>query len=379
VAARFMVIPEQQVLQHLPRRLGSNRALDDAVKCICSNGSTKPGPVYSEALASLQKALNHSDQATTSETLAAAILLQMFEHSVEHAEFRWLVHANGVISMIQQRGPSCIKNELDRSILQAQVGNIWFKSLQDGNGCFLAGPEWEEVVSDTFRIDDGVNAEWSAMIRSGLAVPGILRRYERFELMDRGMSTGTNGEVPLSQDRVSCTQLILDLWKVRDELSELRTRFQLQRAIESRISPTEVLEQPRARHASRMAINVYSILIEYMLENVLGTKIGAEAAHFDLFDMISMSGYVATSGRLKAFGSATQSELKSLRLVDRIAATQTAMLSRMMSRKVLDAPLSRLSKVQYLTPIVENLYECLTEDSHNEMDSYQPKGPKVGS
>jgi hypothetical protein len=95
-----MVIPEQQVLQHIPRRMGNNRALDDAVKCICSNGSTKPGPVYSEALVSLQKALNHSGEAVASETLGAAILLQMFEHSVDHAEFRWVVHANGVIRYV---------------------------------------------------------------------------------------------------------------------------------------------------------------------------------------------------------------------------------------------------------------------------------------
>jgi hypothetical protein len=231
--------------------------------------------------------------------------------------------------MIQQRGPSCIKNELDRSILQAQVGNIWFKSLQDGNECFLAGPEWEEVVSDTFRTVNDVNAEWSAMIRSGLAVPGILRHYERFDLMEHGIFTSIDAGVSPKQDRASCTKLILDLWKVRDELSELRTRFQLQRANVPRNYPTEVLEQPRARHASRLAINVYSILIEYMLENVLGTAVGAEAAQYNLFDMISMSGYVATSGRLKAFVSAAHSELKSLRLADHIAATQTAMLSRM--------------------------------------------------
>lgn len=107
VAARFMVIPERQVLRHIPRRLGANRALDDAVKCICNASSaplSKPGPMYSDALYSLQKALDHSEQSMSTETLGAATLLQMFEHSVDHAEFRWMVHANGVINMLRLRG-----------------------------------------------------------------------------------------------------------------------------------------------------------------------------------------------------------------------------------------------------------------------------------
>lgn len=373
VAARLVVVPAHQILQHLPRRLGSSRALDTAVKCVCSNGSAAPGPIYSEALANLQEALNRSDRAVTSETLAAAMLLQMYEHSVDHAEYRWIIHARGVISMIQQRGPSCIRNELDRSIVQAQVGNIWFKSLQDGDDCFLARPEWREVVFDTFSLDKGFNAEWSAMIRAGLPIPGILHRYELLD-EESSLSTYVVEGMVLPEDRESCTRLILDIWRVLNEMSELRARFQLRTASQVHNHPDEVLERPSARYASRLAINLYYILLIYMLEIMLGSAIGAASARFDLFDMISLSDYNVTWGRLQALVSATLLDLKNLRCADHIAATQTIRFSRMIIRKVLDSPLSRQSKVQGLSPIIENLFENLAEDCFE--DAFQMEGHK---
>jgi hypothetical protein len=373
-----MVIPETQLLQHIPRRLGINRALDNAVKCICSanstslHGSSKPGPIYSEALNSLQQALNDADKSLSSETLGAAILLQMFEHSVDHSEFRWVVHANGVINIIQLRGPACIKNELDRSVLQAQVGNIWFKALLDGTDCFLARPEWARVVADTFDDMEYANAEWSNMIRSGLPVPGIVRRYQEFETRRDSVCETSDVQTSESQDQVDCASLLLDLWKARNELSELRTRFQLQTEKENNSDANKPGSQPRSSHASKLAVNVFSILIEYMLETMLSTDAGARAAHNDLLDVVSLSGYVTTAGRLNALASAARSELGALILADNIAATQTSILSRMMIRKVLDAPLSRNSKLQYLSPIVDKLYESLTEMNGNG-DAIQQK------
>ena len=371
IAARFMVIPETQLLQHIPRRLGSNRALDNAVKCICSanstslDGSSKAGPIYSEALSSLQQALNDANQSLSSETLGAAILLQMFEHSVDHSEFRWVVHANGVINIILLRGPACIKNELDRSILQAQVGNIWFKALLDGTDCFLARPEWARVVADTFDGMEYANAEWSNMIRSGLPIPGIVRRYQELESREDSACETPDVQTPGAQDEAGCPTLLLDLWRARNELSELRTRFQLQTDKNNNSDASKPGSQPRSSHASKLAVNVFSILIEYMLETLLSTDAGARAAHCDLLDVVSLSGYAATAGRLNALASAARSELGALILADNIAATQTSMLSRMMIRKVLDAPLGRNSKLQYLSPIVEKLYDSLTEMNGN--------------
>lgn len=363
----FQVIPEHQILQHIPRRLGSNRALDDAVKCVCSDGSLKPGQIYNNALNSLQKALSHSEQSISSETLGAATLLQMFEHSVDHAEYRWIVHANGVINMIKLRGPSCIKNELDRAILHAQIGNIWFKALHDGTECFLFFPEWDDVVTEIFDRTNDVNSEWCDMIRCGLSLPGMLRQYEQLAGEEQ-RPPPTSDRIHGAQDLSNCAKLLLELWKTRDELSRLRVRFQSLKEIEF-CDPNEVtklVEQPRSRHASRLAINVFSVLIEYMLENILSTDIGDRAAHEELFDTISMSGYVTTAGRLNALASAAESYLKALRLKDNIAASQSAGLSRVMVQKVLNAPISRNSKLSYLTPVVEKLYKSLGGNSHRD-------------
>ena len=371
VAARLMVIPETSILQHIPRRLGSNRALDNAVRCICSTNSTRKdgasnaGPVYSQALSSLQQALSDADQSLTSETLGAAILLQMFEHSVDHSEYRWVVHANGVINIIQLRGPTCIKNELERSILQAQVGNIWFKALMDGTDCFLARPEWARVVADTFDDLEYANAEWSNMIRAALPIPGIVRRYQECEPRRDSVCETSDVEISEPQDEADYTSLLLALWKARNELSELRTRFQLQSGKKYNSDASQLGAQPRSGHASKLAVNVFSILIEYMLENLLSTDSGARVAHYDLLDVVSLSGYVTTAGRLSVLVSAARSELGALIAVDSMAAGQTSMLSRMLIRKVLDAPLSCGSKLHHLSPIVDKLFDSLTEMNGN--------------
>ena len=269
--------------------------------------------------------------------------------------------------MLQLRGPSCIKNELDHAIIRAQVGNIWFKSMREGTDCFLASPEWNEVVAETFRTCDDVNVEWSAMIRSGLAIPGISRRYAELRTESDYPSSSSENEVD-AQDRERYAKLILDLWKARDELSELRTRFQLLKEInfDDSSETLKLIDQPRLRNASRMAVNVFSILIEFMLENVLSTDAGGKAAHEDLFDMVTMSGYVTTAGRLHALSSAAESSFKILSLADSIAASQTAMLSKMMIQRVLEAPVTRDSKVRYLNPIVEKLYEVLGGSAHDD-------------
>jgi hypothetical protein len=326
-----------------------------------------PRSLYSDALSSLQQALNDTEQSVSSETLGAAVLLQMFEHSVDHAESRWLIHANGVITMLQLRGPSCIKNELDRAIIRAQVGNIWFKSMREGTDCFLASLEWNEVIAETFRTCEDVNVEWSAMIRSGLAIPGISRRYAELKT-ESDDTRSISDNVSEAHGHKQYAKLILDLWKTRDELSELRTRFQLLKEItfEDSCETLKLIEQPRLRYASRLAVNVFSILIEFMLENLLSTDAGGKAAHEDLFNMITMSGYVTTAGRLHALSSAAESSFKILSMGDSIAASQTAMLSRMMIQRVLEAPLTSESKVQYLNPIVENLYEVLGGSAHED-------------
>lgn len=48
----------------------------------------------------------------------------MYEHSVDHDRLGWVAHADGVIQMLQLRGPARVDNELEKAILRTEVGNI---------------------------------------------------------------------------------------------------------------------------------------------------------------------------------------------------------------------------------------------------------------
>jgi hypothetical protein len=75
----------------VPRRLGHNLALDDAISCICAIYRSRDSPLYTaskritrsyrKALASVRSHLGNPALRSTSEVLCASILLQYFEVS----------------------------------------------------------------------------------------------------------------------------------------------------------------------------------------------------------------------------------------------------------------------------------------------------------
>ena len=355
VAARFVVIPEHQLLKHIPRRVGHSQALDDAVKCICSTGNnhcspdTMPAAVYSEALCSLQEALKDLDQSPTSETLAAAVLLQMFEHSVDHSELRWLIHANGVIKMLEMRGPTQIRSELDYCILHAQVGNIFFNAIRSCTSCFLAEPHWlstlEHAMSDARCGEDALNEEWSAMIIIGIRMPGLVYLYEQL----RPNSSGVPPMLPPQRaTEAQCNMeprgLVQDLCEVRHGLAAWRERYQIEQK--------ESL--PRIRHASQLAVNVFSTMVEYMLDTVHN-----DGTQLDSVFHISSPVFIQNSAQTSKLAAIAKEELRALIQEDTTAAMQTCTLLRMMLTRVLEAPLSHGSKPSALKATIDDLYNHL--------------------
>lgn len=209
-------------------------------------------------------------------------------------------------------------------------------------------------MSEVFCTGDDVNAEWSQMIRSGLGLPGVICRYEKFGLEEDGILD--------AHDYRAITTFLVDILKVRQAICELRIRFQSHEKYHSTGHSAKILEDPRSLHASRLAINIFSVVTEYMLEAVLSTDLGCKAAQMDLFDMVSASGHEII-GRLNALSFAAKSEYRALESADSLAATQTGLMSRMMIRKVLDSPISQTSKLQYCQPIVDRLYDLLGKDT----------------
>ena len=141
------------------------------------------GASYLRALRSLQGALDHDHSSVAAETLAAATLLQMYEHSVASAHGGWLVHAKGVIKMLKLRGPRRMQDPIERSTLQVQVGNIFAEAIRDRKPCFLAEPEWNvHIQQSTFnRSHDPVPQEFAAMLAMGVRIAGTLCLYEQLQ------------------------------------------------------------------------------------------------------------------------------------------------------------------------------------------------------
>jgi len=196
VAARLVVIPDQHVLKHIPIRIGTSKALDDAVNCICSDNGvgerkladmpfTQCVPssslLYSKALMSLQRALSEEGERISAESMAAATLLQMHEHSMAPSCRGWIAHARGVIRMLELRGPSQIDSDLDAAILHAQSGNIFIDAIQNRTVCFLTNPRWRALLRGGSPFDDAKqDAAHNSMMAVGFSLPGIISLFEDF-------------------------------------------------------------------------------------------------------------------------------------------------------------------------------------------------------
>ncbi|KXL51224.1 hypothetical protein M433DRAFT_157674 [Acidomyces richmondensis BFW] len=220
LAARLAMMPGRYILKHIPQRIGTSKALDDAVRCVSvphNSGAhvsltIENGGLYLIALRSLQAALHDPLLANTPETLAAAALLQMHEHYIDHSGRRWIHHARGVVTMLKLRGPARITDGVERAILQAQTGNIFMAALLSGQECFLASPGWSEVIHSAPLTEDGENMVLMKMISTGLPIPGLLRSYSRFmqNLVDDIQDTSDT-------DRDTLTNLFQNLMKLRHQ------------------------------------------------------------------------------------------------------------------------------------------------------------------
>jgi hypothetical protein len=75
--------------RHIPQRLGQNQALDDAVRCICTvykstlTGNRSASALgrgdYYKALKSLRLSVLNPEEALSSNTLCAAVILSWYE------------------------------------------------------------------------------------------------------------------------------------------------------------------------------------------------------------------------------------------------------------------------------------------------------------
>ena len=365
-----MVIPEQQLLQLIPVRLGQSQALDDAVRCICSTPtqydqyltegkvSSTPAP-YLAAINSLQRSLLDDEACTASETMAAATLLQMYEHSAHETGSGWIAHANGVIKMLELRGSSSISNELERAILTAQVGNIFIKAIRDHVDCFLVDPGWRSMLKLSSRSENKEpNAAFSAMIDIGVFLPGILRRYEQLEEV-RSESEGM--ALPRAKD-ACIDSLIVDRVDIRRRLETWISKYRATFQADTDITEADALTV-RIKHATRFSVLVFSVLVDYILADCfLTAQIHAQIAQYEFLEARPQLAHTEMANlQLTERAAASLSELQALKEVDVMASKSSANLLHMMLQRVLVASRHRDVKCSTIGMVTENLFRELGE------------------
>lgn len=261
LSARFIVIPETRIMEHLPCRLGEDRALDDAVKLICTSDPSETIPAYGTALQSLQASI---DCKLSSETLGAATLLQMHDLFQNAGPvMSWAVHARGVIDMLKFRGPEGLQTGFDRCLLQAQVGNITFDALREKRPCFLALPARNAYIRPLSRKDGADNeqqTDWDmCLIAIGVHIPGLLCRFEALKDA-KGVTRDRDDVLPNLRTHI----LLRDLRCNRQGLDSA-----LNRVTRDDSKNTEYMGQSnRLRPALLLSGNIYLAMMHYMLEEV---------------------------------------------------------------------------------------------------------------
>ncbi|KAK3114868.1 hypothetical protein LTR53_006366 [Teratosphaeriaceae sp. CCFEE 6253] len=218
LAARLEMMPATHILKHIPRRIGLNPALDDAVNCITQaplgHDSTRASVLYGVALRSLRRTLNDPRQCSAPETLAAASVLQMYEQHSNHPGQRWVHHARGVVKMLQAIGSTHASDAMERAILEAQAGNVFLFALAANRECFLAHPAWERVLRPSTASDRHLDI-FMRMIVDGdrhLGVDHLCRSLVR--QCEYDYST------PLPHQIKVGTSALMDMLRMRKQLQE---------------------------------------------------------------------------------------------------------------------------------------------------------------
>ena len=152
LAARMSMMPATHVLKHIPRRIGDNEALDDAARCVAKGSlcgrrkeQIEAQKLYVTALSSLRTALGEHAGACTSQALAAASLLQMYEQHVRDDGKDWMYHARGVVKMLQARELQEATDAMERAILEAEVASGFMSAVVADKTDFLSNPAWHRL------------------------------------------------------------------------------------------------------------------------------------------------------------------------------------------------------------------------------------------
>ena len=251
----------------------------------------------------------------------------MYEHSTNHSNHSWIAHANGVIRMLELRGPSRIDNGLEKAILRAEVGNIFINALRDGTPCFLANKGWRDILFPESLFTSGkATSAFTAIIDIGIFLPGLLEQYQRYK-MDACIDLGTG----------PTTGLVIELRDAHRRALEWQLRYD---------PDLDGLEQPvdaqsdRLTRAAKISFSTFLMLLLYMLLDVsndsnLPHDLKPDILVFVVGDEAALSPHVA---RFQELSARVRCEVEALTAEDTLAAANTVWLMEKMLETVLNVP-----------------------------------------
>ena len=316
----------------------------------------------------------------SSETLAAATLLQMYEHSrggpyryAEHMmteQAAWVIHANGVIRLLQIKGPQAIRDDIDRSVLRAEVGNIFFQAIRNRQECFLADSQWWPLLQPaTVFPDQGVatalsllaamtvitvhlpgkssGAEYSRCLSHKLIIPnkfvGLLCGFERVQ-----------------HKSGSATALVTGLLDLRPKMYECWSRYNVLQPDTTDLNASRSNAAERITKASRFAICIFLVCINHMLIDtvVLYPK--------ENYDDITTSDLEYMAEECEKFALLARPALDELLQADCMAAQNTISLFLMILGRIKHARQYSEVEVPGFLGTVEELYTYLRQRAETD-------------
>ncbi|EAW12202.1 Zn(II)2Cys6 transcription factor domain-containing protein [Aspergillus clavatus NRRL 1] len=120
--------------------------------------------MYSRALGYLAGLILHPRYARHDETLAAAILLTIYEMLDATGEASWLSHSRGVSTLIRLRGPAAHRAGFGLTLLKSCRSFLVADAFLRGDACFLGYDEWRALMEEI------ADAESLGLVKSELGL-----------------------------------------------------------------------------------------------------------------------------------------------------------------------------------------------------------------
>lgn len=358
LAARFWLMNGRRdgnltTLDFIPQRLGESIALDHAVECICSpplgDGDTTPR-MYLQALKSLQTALDDRCESMKSGTLAAATLLYIHEIFLNPFQRSWQVHAEGVIRLLEVRGPGSFITDLDRSILCGQVGTIFLDAIQQRKRCFLAEADWNVLLRQLLASGPGVRGDAGLtpnIVVISVYLPGFICRYE---------------ELSTAASPIQTQELMEDICTVRQQLHHWRIVNDIEPEIQVYEQRLMSASAASLKPAFQMSAVIFLVLTGYMHADLLCSEISRIASVENDGSYILEEELANLLEQCTRLVSIAKTKWQAVKQSDAVSAWAAVTPNTLMLHRVLKVPCANNAKMSALRADTEDLYNSLCQD-----------------